>query len=206
MDYAEVVRLAQAYADRIDVEITSNIDSFIIMAESRINRAMRVAEQTHRVYTQSIAGREYYTLPPEFNGMRVIQFNNGQVDNSEVMVIEYVTPEQLIANQSMSKTKNYYTIINNQLQFHPTLPAEGTIEMVFYRKVPNLSAENTTNWLSLGNPDIYISAITCEIELFVKNLEASSLWNTRMQDAIESLRTNDIDKRWTGVGLTMRIV
>lgn len=206
MDYAEVVRLAQAYADRIDVEVTANIDSFIVMAESRINRALRVAEQTHRIYTQSIAGREYYTLPPEFNGMRVIQFNNGQVDNSEVMVIEYVTPEQLVACQAKNSNKNYYTIINNQLQFHPTLPAEGTIEMVFYRKVPHLDAENDKNWISLSNPDIYISAITCEIELFVKNFDSSVLWNTRMQDAIESLRTNDIDKRWTGVGLTMRIM
>lgn len=206
MDYAEVVRLAQAYADRIDAEVVTNIDSFIVMAESRINRAMRVAEQTHRIYTQSIAGREYYTLPPEFNGMRVIQFNDGQVDNSGVIVVEYVTPEQLVACQAKNSNKNYYTIINNQLQFHPTLPAEGTIEMVFYRKVPHLDAENTTNWISVSNPDIYISAITCEIELFVKNMEASLIWNTRMQDAIESLRTNDIDKRWTGVGLTMRIM
>lgn len=204
MDYTEIVRLSQAYADRIDVEVASNIDSFILMAEARINRGLRVAEQTHRIYTPSIAGREYYTLPPEFNGMRVIQFNDGQVDNSDVVVIEYVTPEQIIACQAKGSDKKYYTIVNNQLQFNPTLPAEGTIEMVFYRKVPHLDAEITTNWISDSHPDIYISAITCEIELFVKNIDASALWNQRMQDSINSLRSNDIDKRWTGVGLTMR--
>lgn len=206
MDYAEIVKLSQAYADRVDAEISSNIDSFIKMAESRINRGLRVAEQTHRVYTQSIADREYYTLPPEFNGMRVIQFNSGQVDNSEVMVIEYVTPEQITTCQAKGNSNNYYTIINNQIQFHPTLPAEGTIEMVFYRKVPNLNATDNTNWLSETNPDIYIAALTCEIELFVKNIDASAIWNQRMQDSIERLRSNDIDKRWTGVGLTMRAV
>lgn len=206
MDYAEIVRLSQAYADRIDSEISANIDAFIVMAESRINRAMRVGEQTHRVFTQSVAGKEYYTLPADFNGMRVIHFNTGRVDNSDVVTIQYVTPEQLITCQEVDNTNKYYTIVNNQLQFHPTLPGNGTIEMVFYRKVPNLNSIDSVNWLSVTNPDIYISAITCEIELFVKNIETSALWNTRMQDAIDTLRTNDIDKRWTGVGLTMRAV
>jgi hypothetical protein len=206
MEYEKIIKVSQAYADRVDDEVISNMDNFIEMAESRINRTMKVGEQTHRVYTSSIEGKEFYTLPPEFNGMRVVHFNTGAVDSvgSNVRTIDYLTPEQIARQQEAPTGGRYYTIINSQLQFEPMLPGGGTIEMVFYRKVPNLNPDNPNNWLSDSNPDIYISAITCEIELFCKNADASLLWNTRMAEAIADLKTNDVDKRWTGVGLTMR--
>ena len=208
MDYNEIVAAAKAYSDRLDNEVSVNMGTFIVMAESRINRVLKISEQTHRVYTKTVAGKEFYTLPPEYNGMRFMHLNTGEVDepSSGVIPVDYVTPEQLSDMQASGVTSGqFYTILNNQIQLHPTASPDGTIEMVFYRKVPPLSANNQYNWMSIDYPDIYLSGICAEIELFVKNYEASQLWDTRMTRSIEELKLNDSDKRWAGNTMIMRI-
>lgn len=209
MNYTELVEAAKAYCDRIDVEVSQNVQVFVLLAEARINRTLKVTEQTHRVYTKTMAGKEYYTLPPEFNGMRVVSFNTGAVDaeGSNVTLLHYVTPEQLVEMQESAydEQQRYYTVVNNQFQLHQPLPNGGTLEMVFYRKVPPLGTKNGNNWMSTENPDIYIAGISAEIEMFVKNYDAAQLWDARMTRAIEELRVNDINNRWSGNSMQMRV-
>ena len=198
MDYNQIVLAAKAYADRNDIEVNSNIDNFILLAEAKINRVLKTAGQSKRVYTASVDNREFYTLPDEYNGMRTIHFNSGAVDseNSDTIQMFYITPEQVVDMQQRAEygDKLYFTIINNQVQVVPTLPSGGTIEMVFYRKVPNLSASNTENWASIDHPDIYISAITAEIELFAKNYDAATLWNSRLLSCIDIVTGKQIGR------------
>lgn len=208
MNYAELVAAAKAYADRQDIEVNDNIDTFILMAEARINRALKTANQTHRIFTNTAEGREFYTLPPDYNGMRAVHFNTGKVDaeGSQAKQLYYATPEQIVDYQEIGPNTGvyYYTILNDQLQLHSTLPGKGTIEMVFFRKVPNLNKDDNINWISQDDPDIYLSGICAEIELFVKNYDAAQLWDARMSRAIEELETNDIRNRWAGNTMTIR--
>lgn len=208
MNYQELVAASKAYADRQDIEVNDNIDTFIIMAEARINRALKTANQTHRIFTNTVEGREFYTLPPDYNGMRAVHFNTGKVDaeGSQAKQLYYSTPEQIVDYQELGPNTGvyYYTILNDQLQLHSTLPGKGTIEMVFFRKVPNLNKTDNLNWVSQDDPDIYLSGICAEIELFVKNYDAAQLWDTRMTRAIEELETNDIRNRWAGNTMTIR--
>lgn len=209
MDYNQIVLAAKAYADRNDIEVNANIDNFILLAEAKINRVLKTAGQSKRVYTASVDDREFYTLPDEYNGMRTIHFNSGSVnsDNSDTIQMHYVTPEQVVDMQQNAQygDKLYFTILNNQVQVVPCLPSGGTIEMVFYRKVPNLSATNTENWASIDHPDIYISAITAEIELFAKNYDAATLWNSRLLSCIDEIDNNDVDNRWAGNTMTIKV-
>lgn len=208
MVYNEIVAAAIAYCDRADVEVNQNVRVFVLMAEARINRTLKVTEQTHRVYTRTMEGKEFYSLPEDFNGMRVVHFNTGDVDaqGSGTIQLHYVTPEQMIEMQesAYSETQTYYTILNNQLQLHKPLPNGGTIEMAMYRKVPPLSESNPSNWMSADNPDIYLAGISAEIEMFVKNYDAAKLWDDRMTRAIEELKNNDSLNRWSGNTMVMR--
>lgn len=207
MIYQQLIDAATAYADRNDIEVNNNVDIFILMAESRINRVLKTAGQTHRIYTRTISGKEYYTLPEDYNGMRVVHFNTGEVDadDSEPVQLHYTTPENIVDLQAIGGSdKYYYTIVNNQIQLYNTLPGSGTIEMVFYRKVPNLGKSRPENWLLVDSPDIYLSGVCAEIELFVKNYDAAQIWDSRMTRAIEELDLSDVKNRWAGNSLVMR--
>lgn len=209
MNYTGIIDAAKAYCDRVDVEVNQNVRVFVLMAEARINRTLKVTEQTHRVYTRTRKGKEFYSLPEDFNGMRVVHFNTGAVDKeySATMQLHYVTPEQMVDMQesAYSEQQKYYTILNNQLQLHQPLPNGGTIEMVMYRKVPPLSESNPSNWMSIDNPDIYLAGVSAEIEMFVKNYDAAKLWDDRMTRAIEELKDNDATNRWSGNTMVMRV-
>lgn len=206
MDYTEIVSAAQMYADRQDFEVNQSIDIFILMAEARINRKLKTYEQTHRIFTSTKKDQEFYALPDDYNGMRAIQYNTGLVDEkgTKSISLEYVTPETLVDYQLEQKGGYYYSIVGQQIQVHPILPTGGTLELLFYRKVPNLNSQSKSNWCSNTNPDIYISGLCAEIELFVKNYDASQLWDQRMSRAIKELSDNDFDNRWAGNPLQMR--
>lgn len=208
MTYQELVDAARAYADRQDIEVNDNFDVFITMAESRINRVLKTAKQSHRLYTRTIGNQEYYSLPPDYNGMRSIQFNTGAVDadGSKPINVYYVTPNMMSEKQQNDPMPNgyFYTIVGSQIQFHPTLPHGGTIEINHYRRMIHISKTNSTNWMTLDHPDIYLSGLLAEIELFVKNYDSAKLWDDRMTRSIEELRLDDEESIWAGNTLVMR--
>ncbi len=211
MTYQELVDAAKAYADRQDLEVNASIDVFITMAESRINRVLKIAKQSHRLYTRTVTGQEFYSLPPDYNGMRAIHFNSGAVDSvdSDTIPMYYVTPNMMVEMQKLPNAggtgkEYYYTIVGEQLQVNPTLPGAGTIEMIHYRRMIHLSESAPTNWMSLDHPDIYLSGMLCEIESFVKNYDAATSWDGKMTRMIEEIQVDDQESRWAGDTLTMR--
>lgn len=210
MNYTELVAAGKAYADRKDVEVVENLPVFIQMAEGKINRRLRTRKQSARAAIPTKDGEEFYSLPPDFAGMRHIQFDSSSVDGqNSVYIMEYAAPE--FFDQERSKVpsgKHYYTIIANQLQVYPRFAAGFFIEIIYYQRVPPLTnqADSNTNWLSEDYPDIYLSGLVAEIELFAKNYDVAGLWADRMNTAIDDLENIDIGERWSGGSLTTRIM
>ena len=207
MNYNELVVAAKAYADRQDIEVEQNIDTFILMAEARINRVLKTREQTSRVFAPTVDDQEFYSLPPDYAGMRDIQLNDALPTTDHTQkTLSYINPEQFILRRDQAYCGVlYYTIIANQIQIYPAQPAGLSLEITYYQKVPNLSLSNLTNWMGDSHPDIYLAGITSEIEIFAKNYEVGKAWDDRMSRAIQELDTVDKVERWSGNSLVMRV-
>lgn len=202
-----MVAAAKAYADRQDLEVDNNIDNFILMAEAKINRLLKTREQSSRAFAPTREAEEYYSLPPDFRGMRDIQVNTDlPTTDHSVYNFEYLSPK--VFNSKRGTTfcgTYYYTVIANQIQVFPILETGLALEIVYFQKVPNLNEIEDSNWLSTEHPDIYLSGITAEIETFVKNYEVAGLWYDRMKLAIDELDNLDISERWSGGTMTVRL-
>lgn len=208
MNYTELVNVSIAYADRYDLEVSQNMDNYIIMVEARINRLLKTRKQSARVYTPMVADQEYYSLPPDYAGMRDVQLNSDSpLVSHSICPVSYLSPE--IFNRRQNKPYDgsvYYTVIADQIQIFPKPTETGqTLEMVYYQKLPPLTSLNTTNWLSTDYPDIYLAGITAEIELFAKNYEAADGWFERMKISVDELDNTDVIERWSGTALVTRI-
>lgn len=206
MTYQEIAKAAKAYADRNDLEVADNMDTFFIMAEARINRVLKTREQTTRTYTPFIDGEEYYGLPSDYAGMRDIQCNSDVPSSPHSSApFNYINPEQFNIKRNESYAgKLYYSIIANQIQIFPT-QANGVLEIVYYQKVPNLNETESSNWLSAAHPDIYLAGVLAEIESFVKNYEVSKSWDAKMSRSIKELDNSDVIERWSGAPLTVKV-
>jgi hypothetical protein len=205
MNYSEIINAAKQYTDREDDEVDSNMDTFIAMAESRINRLLKTREQTTRAYTATVTGQEYYPLPTDYAGIRDIQINSTDIGSTSYSM-SYLNPMQfnVVRNTSFCGAY-YYCIIADQFQIFPILDEGQTIEIVYYQKVPALTSGSNTNWLSETSPDVYIAGIVSEIEAFVKNYEVAKAWDSKMTRCIDELDNSDVIERWSGSPLVVRL-
>ena len=209
MNYATIVSTALSYSDReTDVELTNRIDDFLRIVESRINRVLKVQKMSVRTLLTTAADQEYYGLPADFAGLRDIEMRaqddtDGAARNRYTG--EYLSPEQM--NTAVSFNENasnfYYTVIANQLQISP--PQDGMVmELVYYRKLPDLTENDSVNWMSEDNPDAYIFGLMVEVSAFVKNAGATDLWNARFKESLGEIDVDDSLSRWSGTALQVR--
>lgn len=214
MNYTELVAAAVAYADRQDLEVEQNIDTFIVMVESRINRLLKVRKQTARAFAPTVDGQEYYCLPGDYAGMRDIQLNSAiSTSPHKVTQYHYLSPEQMNIKRGAPDGGQYYTVIADKLQVSPCPPAGMSIEMVYYQRLPTIIPQTIDevledptkeNWMSLDHPDIYVAGMTGQIERFAKNYEVSNQWFSDMGALVEELDYADDLERWAGQALVTR--
>jgi len=208
MNYLEIKDTALLYADRAkDTEVLSRIDAFLRITESRINRRIKVQDMAIRTTINMVKGQEYYGLPQDFAGLRDIEIRSADTlvsDPKDRVTLQYLTPEQMNNVVAGHDSGMFYSIIADQLQV--SSPQDGkTLEIVYYRKLVPLTADEAINWVSADSPDLYIFGILVEIAAFVKNAETSTLWDARFTTTLDELVSNDAVSRWSGTSMQMRL-
>jgi len=194
--------MALGYADRSEAEVTSNMDSFLRIVESRVNRPLNTQKMVSRVSIESNSGQEYYGLPVDFDGLRDIEVS--PVGGGKTITPKYLSPEQLNNREGKSFNDIAYAIIDDQLRIHPA-QSDKIIQLVYYQNLPELSPVLHTNWLSKLYPDCYVFGLCVEINAFVKDAEAANMWDARFKESLASIQNNDRDTRWSGTALQVRI-
>lgn len=221
MNYTEITDLALSYADREDTEVTSRIDSFLLLVESRINRKLKTLDMSARSVvdlTTTDPDQKYFQLPDDFGGLRDIQVNltDNASNLSSVRTLTYVNPEQMnnLENSGaqvgdITGRRIYYTIIARQIQIYPpqapVAPNGGTLEITYYQRVPPLTAADPNNWISDEFPDSYIHGLLVEISSFTKDRDAFAIWKSRFDESLDEIQTEDSDNRWSGTPLTTKV-
>lgn len=206
MNYSELVATSQAYADRQDTEVVMNMDTFILMTEARVNRLLKTREQSCRIFAPTVEGQEYYPLPPDYIGMRDIQLDDPiPTTTYEAQQFNYLNPEQFNAVRGQPYCGTlWYTVIANQIQIFPIQDAGLAIELIYFQRVPPLTATDPDNWMATNHPDIYLAGMCAEISLFAKDYEAAKGWYDRLKVAVAELDNTDIQERWAGSSLVTR--
>ena len=203
MTYDEIVNLALSYADRAkDPEVANNMDNFIRIVESRLNYKLKIQKMAARATLNTVENQLYYGLPPDFAGMRDIEIREAS-DSLAITTLVYCSPEQMNAIVGKSSDIYYYTIIADQLQISQS-PDNHLLEIVYYRKVPNLNDIDDTNWVSEEYPDLYVFGLQVEINSFIKDAEAAALWDNRFKEKLAEIINDDQVTRWSGTSLVIK--
>ena len=202
MNYSDIVNLTLGYADRQDAEVTSRMDLFIQVTEARINRVLMTLDMSSRAKTLMDASIEYYPLPTNYSVMRSIKVIDNTNSASRVTLLQ-VNPEQMANLVNNGETQfPCYTIISGNIHVQPFYDDTHSLEIDYFQTLPPLSSSITTNWLSDSNPDAYVFGLLVEINSFIKDGEATSLWDGRFQQAMSEITLNDAKSTWSGTSLT----
>ena len=202
MTYNDIVNLTLGYADRQDDEVATRMDNFLRVTEARINRVLMTLDMSCRSKTSMDSSVEYYPLPLDYSVMRAIKVIDNTNSASRVTLLQ-VNPEQMANLVNNGETQfPCYTVISGAIQVQPFYDNTHSLEIDYFQTLPPLSSSITTNWLSDSNPDAYVFGLLVEINSFVKDAEASQLWDGRFQQAMSEITLNDAKSTWSGTSLT----
>jgi hypothetical protein len=187
MNYAQLKSNIADFLNRSD--LTAVIPTFIELAESQMDRALRVRQMLSRS-TASI-DTQYSAFPADFLEAKTFKITS----SNPIQPIEFLTPEQMDDRDQLYANApgipKYFTIIGNQIRVAPTPDATYTAELAYFAKLPKLSDSVTTNWLLASSPDAYLYGSLMQTAPYLKDDERVAVWGTLYNTAIESIKFAD---------------
>jgi hypothetical protein len=179
--YAGLKDALQSFSHRNDV--ASRLDDFIDMAESEMNRWVRIRDMETRV-TATTSGR-YLALPASFLEMRRVKLISG----AQYFDMLYATPEGMHISQD-SGIPGVYTI-TSQLEFDREPDSAYTVEFQYYAAPTALSSTNTTNSILTRFPNIYLFGSLWGLYMWSLQEDKSDYYYQKLISEIKSANRQD---------------
>lgn len=194
--------LKTAIADFLNREdLTSAIPTFISLAESRISRELRHWRMEKRSLAQLEA--QYSAIPTDF--LQPIRLQITDAPTGEVAPISGAQMLQLRGNRNdrVGRPTNY-ALTAGGLELYPTPDVTYNASLVYHARVPALSTLNTTNWLLVEAPDVYLYGALVHAAPYLKDDARLQVWEGLSAQGIANLNTSSGEAKYGGGGLVMR--
>ena len=191
--YATLKTAAANWLDRSD--LGDRIPEFIALAEALFNRTLRIRAMETTVADATPSGSKEDALPSGYLQMREIH-----LATSPIVSLAYITPEIMyrIRAGSTSGKPNSYTILGDNVLFGPTPDGAYDYSMTYYKSFTALSDDDTTNWIILNAPDLYLYGTLLQAEPFLMNDNRVALWERAVRQIIADLQEQDNKDRHSG--------
>lgn len=187
-NHSELVAAAGSWLHRGD--LTAIIPDFIVLAEAKLNRILRLRAM-EVVATGAVAAT--VPLPAGFIELKSLTITQG----TTTKVLTYIPPTGVNGTSGIAQS---YSLVGDDLKFIP-IGAGETYTMTYYAKLPALSAG--VNWLITNAPDCYLYATLLESAPFIGDDPRTTLWLNMLTEVIKQLEKADRDDRY-GSDLVVR--
>ena len=194
MTYDEIKTKVAEYLNRTD--LTSQMDMFIDLAESDINKVIKHQDLIKRA--NAVAETQYTQLPSDWS--RVI---NVELNTSDHTTLLQQSTESLDLKRTsidnVSGRPEYFAITDNAIELCPTPDTNYELQLTYYANIPELSSTNTTNVVSDKFPDVYIYGCCKHASIFLMEDERVGMFQTLFDKALEEVRLQQ-ERASFGVG------
>jgi hypothetical protein len=135
-----------------------------------------------RMYAQTLVNSvtgalgDYLPLPGDFLELKRAIITNA---SQPVDPLEYAPMEYIDALNVLNQTGNVptaYNIVGQAMRLGPFPDKQYTVEVIYYAKLPKLTATNTTNWLLADHPDFYLYATLLQAAPYLKDDDRIGIW------------------------------
>lgn len=173
-EYQELVDNVSSWLDRDD--LTSQIDNFIQLAESRHKREVRFRDMIKR-QTLSIANR-YVDLPVGYLEAKTLR-----ILTDPVTVVKSVNLHEMNRRRREVEDTPAYFTTHEQIEFDVTPDEAYTGEIIYFKALTGLSSSNTKNALLTEAPDVYLYSTLAATAPFLADDARIATWETLYQNA-----------------------
>lgn len=185
--YADLKSAVASWLNRTD--LTSQIPDFITLAESRLNRELRLRVMEVEASLSIAAAGTSVALPEGF----LEPIGLWSLESSERRALRYLASVQL-GEAVSAGTVFGWTITGPDIVLErPTSPALSLI--LRYLESFTLSDAEPTNWLLTNRPDAYLFATLVEAAPFLRDNDALGIWDARVTRALTEINAKESRSR-----------
>lgn len=187
--YTDLVSAIADWVNRDD--LTARIPDFVQLAESRLNKSLRVADMETTATAYLVSGA--VALPMDWlEARRIISTGTGAYQTA----LQPLSPTEAgnLYPSSRSGVPVHYTISGGTLTTFPN-GGTGQVNMIYYAALPTLLAYGS-NWLLTKAPDLYLYASLMEVAPFMGDDGRLETWSTLSQKALQDLQGADQRARY----------
>lgn len=197
--YSDLKTTVANYLARSD--LTTQITDFIMFAENRLRRQLRIRQMLKSVSTSTTAGDSTVELPSDFLEARDFYLNT-----NPIQPLTYASPSAFSRNSRVSQSGKPidYTILAQEFKLAPVPDFAYSLELLYYAAPTYLSDTNTSNVFLANAPDALLYASLIEAEPYLMNDARMNTWGTMYDRAIASLITSDEASQYSGVPLVIK--
>ena len=170
----------------VRTNLTAQIPDFIRMNEAQIERNPKV--RTRQMIARAVASTsaEFTVLPIDFLALHNVQLNT----NPRVTPIYSATMAELDEIRRCNPqggVPERFCIVGDTIELAPVPTETLEIEIVYYQRIPKLSASQSTNWVLDNHPDLYLYGSLMQAAPYLKNDERVPLWLAAVTGIVEDL-------------------
>ena len=183
MTYAELKTAIANYLNRSD--LTSDIDTFIDNVEAELNRRLRTKDMIKRA--TATADSQYLTVPTDW-----IEAINVEITSNDFSPLFQQSIESLDvyrkSNNNSTGQPVYFAMVDDSIELAPTPDVEYTLQLTYYAKISALSDSNTSNFVSVSHPDVYLYGALKHASIFLMEDERIPMFTQQFEKALEEMR------------------
>ena len=183
MTYSELKTNIANYLNRSD--LTSQMDMFIDNVEGEINRRARRKEMIKRA--TATADAQYLSLPTDW-----LEGINVEITSNDFSPILQQSIESLDIYRKSINNKTgqpvYFAFVDDTMELAPTPDTSYTLQLTYYEKIPALSDSNTSNFVSLNHPDVYLYGALKHASIYLMEDERVAMFTQLFEKALEEIK------------------
>lgn len=198
MTYNSLVSDLEAYLQRTDELVVNQIPGFIMLAQQRIPRELKILGFRTEVAGQ-FSGDTLTTgiMPKPSDWRKTIAFyvGTGSGNNTHSPIFErtYETIRTIYPDPTIRGTPKYYADADFSHWLIGPSPLALPYKIAYYGTLVFLDTQNTTNWLTQSAPDLLLYACLCEAIPFLKTDERIPVWQGMYVNAKQALITQELE-------------
>lgn len=198
--YAELKTAVAAWLDRSDLD--DYMDDFIALGEAYLmhgggrGEPLRVRDMEGTATLSPTSN--VYTLPSDFLSAKSVT-----ALTSPRRPLEFISPAgaDSIYPDRLTDYPNHYMIVGSSLTALPYTSSD--VEVVYYKTIEGLSASNTSNWLLVKNPDLYLRVVQMQAAEFIKDQQQAAIMMELVSQYVSQLNDAESFDDYRNAGLNL---
>jgi len=182
-------------------DLGTEIIDFIALAESEINRELRIRPMETTISFTIDAETE--ALPTGFLGVRSF-FING----TKKQPLQFITPYQQHQTQgsSTSGVPRAYSIEGSNFRFSPLPSSTQTATLTYYKAFDALSNSNTSNFILTNHPNVLLYGALYHASNFIRGVDPGVVaqWKEQFINGITLIREHNDKESYNATPLVQR--